>query len=122
MMLRKIIVSLTLSCFILCMSGCYSNRLITRQELEQHPQGNITTVLTTDATFEFSDFPKGKVKDDTLIVGWLENGVYKKIPLREVNVVYVEKIDLLRTGIICLGIAGCVVMVLMAYAFYNQGR
>ena len=117
MIFRKIIVSLTLSCFILCIQGCYSNRLITRQELEQHPQGNITAVLTTDATFEFSDFPKGKVKDDTLIVGWLENGVYKKIPLREVSMVYVENIDLLRTGIICLGIAGGVLMVLMAWGF-----
>ena len=120
-MFRKIIASFTLICLILCMSGCYSNRLITRQELEQHPQGNITAVLTTDATFEFSDFPKGKVKDDTLIVGWLENGVYKKIPFREVSMVYVEKFDLLRTGIICLAIAGGVLSILFTIALSNMG-
>jgi len=76
-----------------------------RQELEQHPQGNITTLYTRDSTYNFIDYGRGEVVDDTLVVGRVEPGMRVQVPMREVLSVRLKKFDLLKTGMLIGGLA-----------------
>lgn len=87
------------------MQSCYSNRVLMRHELEQHPQGNITTLYTRDSTYNFVDYGRGEVVDDTMVVGRVEPGMRVHVPMRDVLSVRLKKFDLLKTGVVIGGLA-----------------
>lgn len=101
----RVVASIVLLCVSISMQSCYSNRVLMRQELEQHPQGNITTLYTRDSTYNFIDYGRGEVVDDTLVVGRVEPGMRVQVPMREVLSVRLKKFDLLKTGMLIGGLA-----------------
>ena len=109
MALRKIIATLTLLCFLICLHGCYYKHMIPVQALEQHPDYRIADVVTVDDEFIEFDIvkEKGAVIVDGKIEGLTTDGCFKSIPISEVKTVRVKKT---HTGRI-LVISGVAVLV-----------
>jgi predicted small secreted protein len=100
------------------LQGCYTSRGLAREDLEQNPQGNITTVFTRDSTYNFDDYHKGRVVDDTMIVGRVEPGLYVQVPMRDVLSVRLEKFDLKKTACFLGGMAvGAWSLAIMVFMF-----
>lgn len=107
MVFRKIIVSLTLSCFILCIQGCYSNRLISRKALEHHPEYQISAIVTVDgAVFEFA--PEATLQD-SMIVGFLKYDGLKEVSLSQVKTVYIRRMDPVTSCLTVIGVSAAAV-------------
>jgi hypothetical protein len=110
MAFKRIIVTLTLVCFCVYLQGCYSKRLIPRQELEEHPDYRIMEVITVDGEvieFETGDVMRAVVKDNQ-IEGLSKDGSYKWIPLSKVLIVYVRKFNRVSTTLLVIGISALV--------------
>lgn len=100
-MFKRIIVSLTLSCFILCIQGCYSKKIVLHKELDEHPEYYISAVTTHDG--EVFEFEHGAVFIHDKIEGCLKGGIIKQIPLSHVQKIFARKFDYAKTGGAVLG-------------------
>jgi hypothetical protein len=115
-MFRKIIAGLTLACFIVSLQGCYHNRKIDLERLEEHPEYTITTVITVDGeVVEFErEGAKAAVLRDQEISGYSRDGRLRVIPLSQVRMIYVRKFDVAATVLLGIGVSALVFLAVVA--------
>jgi hypothetical protein len=95
MILRRVVASLTLICLVIWLQGCYSNRLIPPEEVEQYPDYRVARVVTADGeVIEFD--PDAFVSDDE-ISGISREGAFVEIPFSHVKMVHMKKFEKGRT-------------------------
>lgn len=111
-MLRKIIATLTLAFFVVYLHGCYSNQVIPRDELLQHPEYQITSVVTEQGeVIEFDIEAGGASITNNEVAGVVKDGQSKHIPLSQVKMIYVRKIDPANTVLAVIGVSAFLAVV-----------
>jgi hypothetical protein len=91
MIRRRVVASLTLICLVICLQGCYSNRLIPPEEAEQYPDYRVARVVTADGeVIEFH--PDAFVSVDE-ISGISREGASVEIPLSQVKMLHIKKFE-----------------------------
>ena len=121
MQLRKIASAVTLFCFICCMYGCYTNRYFTPTQLEAHQQQNIHKIVTDSGDVYI--FPDGARLIDDMISGYTNSGEFVEIPKERINIMYVRKFDVMKTGLYTLGcasLAGFIYLSILLYALMTM--
>jgi len=109
-MFTKIVTYITLTCFILTLSGCYQRTEISRSDLPVGESLRITEVVKTDGklvSFIEVDKEMGVIEDST-VTGFVAQTVRVRIPLSEVKRLYIEK---LNPGLTVLAIIGIPVLI-----------
>jgi hypothetical protein len=126
MMFKRTIMAFTLVCFVAYLQGCYSKRQIPREQLEQHPDSHIAKVVTVDGEiFEFMTSPGRRAQiSENMIQGRLKDGTSIRIPLSQVKMVYIQRVDpakscLAGIGISVLVVGGLFLIALAMYQFSN---
>ena len=119
---RTFIAGFTLLCLTLSISSCYSNRLITKQELVANPQDKIITVYTADTIYDFDEMNMGRIIEDTLIVGRLESGSLRSISMDRVSLVAVRKVNIFRSIMAGAAVVCTAATVLLAYGFSQMDQ
>ncbi|MCK4824569.1 hypothetical protein KA005_52945 [bacterium] len=103
MRFKKALVYITLVCFIVCVQGCYTNREITRQQLDEKPEYRIHKVVTMDnEVYEFTD---GGQFIDNMVIGYITDDEFVKIPIEQVRTIYIRN---RQGGIGCFAVAALV--------------
>ncbi len=111
-MFRKVIISVTLLCLIVCMQGCYSNYAIVIEKLEQRQDHKNMTIVTIDG--EVYEFNSLYVYDD-YIEGYACDTTLVRIPIEKVQSARILGFDLTKTGWYTFGIMSfvCVVFIIV---------
>jgi hypothetical protein len=110
-MFTKIVASMTLLCFVFTLLGCYNRIELSRSELPVGEKLTITDVVKHDGklvSFINVKGKRGEIEDST-VVGFLADGVRMRIPLSEVERVYVEKLNVGLTILAAIGIPALIV-------------
>jgi hypothetical protein len=123
MVFKRIIATLTLLSFLICLHGCYSTRVAPRQEVEGYPGYRITKVTTVDG--EVIEFDTEKSEGARIIDGKIEglskDGSFRSIVLSQVVTVEIRKIDTTETSFAVFGVLllALVVFVLILAASWS---
>ena len=125
-MLKKAITLITLISFIIYLYGCSHSLGIPKEQVEEYKDWEITGVTTIDGKhFKFEKFPQSQI-EDSLLVGWVKESNEKKsytmkerrIPISQIQTVYVEKIDVTNSCLagfgITLGVLAIVFLIALA--------
>lgn len=89
MRFKKAVVYITLGCFIVCVQGCYTNRVISVQQLEAKPEYTIHKIVTmANEVYEFTD---GGKFIDNMIIGYITDDEFVEIPIEEVRTIYIRE-------------------------------
>ena len=100
-MLRKIIIYVTLMCFIVCVQGCTSRYTIPAEELQREVEHKNVTIKTIDgAIYEFDNV---HIYED-YIEGYVDDTILVNIELQDVQSVRVLKYDSAKAVLSTLGI------------------
>ena len=105
-MFIKIVASITLTCFVCTLWGCYSKEEVSKPEASHNPEYDVVEIVLRDgALVTFMDVggKRGEIRD-TMVVGIAEGGHAVKIPLSNVQRIYVQKLDVARTIFAIIGI------------------
>ena len=119
---RTYVAEFTLLYLTLYISSCYSNRMITKQELVQKPHDNIVTVYTVDTTYYFDEMGMGRIVDDTLIIGRLERGPLRSIHLSRVAAVEVQKLNIFKMAMVGAAIGCLVFTAIIAHGYAHMDQ
>jgi len=122
MVFRRIIGSLTLLCFLVCMQGCYSNRLIPPQDLENYADYRVTEVITLDGeVIKFhTKRADGAVFTNDSIEGLCKDGSFRRIPISQVKMAYVRKPDHAKTALFLMFITAGLVLLIIGLAAFGE--
>ena len=117
-MFRKIIIYVTLICFIACVQGCTSRYTIPTEELEQKPKYKNVTIETVDG--EVYEFIVVNVHDDYL-EGYVRHRGLLSIPTEDVKSVSALKHDSGKTalyvfGFVVIGLSLAAIIALMSFS------
>lgn len=96
MRFKKALVYITLVCFIVSVQGCYTNREITRQQLEAKPEYTIHKIVTM--ANEVYEFTEGGQFINNMVSGYVADGEFVKIPIEQVRTIYIRTRGVSRTG------------------------
>lgn len=100
-MFEKIIVGVTLICFIVCVQGCYSKYVIQADEFEDETEYKVLKVVTTnDEVFHFAD---GASIVDDRIEGKVIDGTFVRIPIEDVEYAQTHRFNTTNTVLLILG-------------------
>jgi len=110
--LRKIIVVVTLTCFVLTMQSCYTRELIQREEVRSGAHYSILKVVLLDETvveFQYADTGGyGEIVGDQ-VVGYVKYDDttlrLERIPLSQVRLLFIRKIDTVNTTLAVIGVS-----------------
>jgi hypothetical protein len=102
MLCKRVLVLITLICFIVATHGCYTSRSITVQQLEEKPKYTIQKIVTTSN--EVYEFPDGGQFIENMIVGYTTEGESIKLPIEQVSTIYVREFGLTREGKVIAGV------------------
>lgn len=106
---------------ILMISGCFTEYVIPIEDQDLGKHNRFIVVCTTDSIYEFEQWHPGILVSDSLIVGKTISGKVVSIPVEEVRMVSVKKIDLAVSGLACLAPWGVVALIywiaLMTYGW-----
>jgi hypothetical protein len=139
-MLKKIISVVTVLGFVLYELGCYSSSRMTPEDLANNPTDNITEVVTIYGTsVRFSERRPGKAwlekqegaqVEKGVITGYVESdtsGVYPidaqkriRIPLSDVKMVYVSRVDIVKSCLAVIGVSIAVFVVFVGIALATK--
>lgn len=107
-MFRRIIVCLTLVCFVICMQGCTSKYRIGEGEFRRYRQYKYLTVVTIDDEVYY--FDSGAYFVDDHIECWGHDSTYVEIPIEDVKLAYERKFDFTKTLYYTVGVTALVVL------------
>jgi hypothetical protein len=124
-MIKKLIIIITLTCFVLFEFACTSMKPISKQELIGEPQQYIEKVVMNDGTvYEFPDFLRltpfqpqfvgGAKLYGTVIKGLLADSTKKELPIDDVKMIYVEKSDPGKTILSTIGVTAGLAVITLA--------
>lgn len=118
-MFIKSVACITLLCFISTLWGCYNKEQVSKPEGPQTQEYDIVELVMRDGslvTFMEVGGKGGEIRD-SLVVGVVEGNRPVKIPLSNVQRIYVQKLDVARTIFAIIGIpvlvAGVVAAIVM---------
>jgi len=115
MMLKRFVVSITLVCTVLYLGKCTSKYLMSRHEIQRHPEYPIFKVITEEG--EVFEFDPSAALVDSVITGRLKDGSSVEIPLTRVAQVYAGKPDMLMSATACCLVGGATVVLMFVLAF-----
>ena len=118
-MFRKIIIYVTLVCFIICIQGCTSKYAIPTEELQQEPEWGNVTIKTIDG--EFYEFDSVYVSGD-YIEGYVDDSTLVSILLEDVESVRVLRYNPARTVVLMLGISAVVGLAFLTWYAVALGQ
>ncbi|UCC12922.1 MAG: hypothetical protein JSW02_05195 [candidate division WOR-3 bacterium] len=114
MVYRKILIFLTIGCYITVTQGCYTSRQITQEQLESQQPRFIRRIITVDN--RVYDFPEGTYAytQDSMIIVKTPDGDYISFQSDKVKTIYQYGLDDKKMCMIGTGIGiGCIVGVVI---------
>ena len=119
--MKKIVTIIVLFSFSLSATGCYTHSLVSKSEIDKHPNGIILEVTTSKGdllTFFGNEESKARIEDQK-IVGKTVEGQFVSIPLDEVKTVQVEEFSTAKTLWLVAGV-GTVAGLLLVLANWGS--
>jgi hypothetical protein len=119
--MKKIVTTIVLFSFLLSVAGCYTHSVVSKSEIDKHPDGIILEVTTSKGDLlKFSGNKESKASiEDQKIVGKTVEGQFVNIPLDEVKTVHVEEFSTAKTLWLVAGV-GTVAGLLLALANWGS--
>ena len=115
MVYKKILVFLTIGCYMTVVQGCYTSRQITQDQLESQEPLFIRRIVTIDN--KVHDFPEGTYAytQDSMIIVKTPDGEYMSFPRDQVLTIYQYGLDDKKMCMLGSGIGtGCLLFYLVA--------
>jgi hypothetical protein len=119
--MKRIVTIIVLFSFSLSVTGCYTQSLVSKSEIDNHPDGIILEVTTSKGDLhKFFGNKESKARiEDQKIVGRTVEGQFVNIPLDEVKTVRVEEFSTAKTLWLVAGV-GAVAGLLLALANWGS--
>jgi hypothetical protein len=119
--MKRTIATILLISFALSFTGCYTHSLVSKSEIDKHPDGIILEVATTNgALLKFLGNKASEARiEDQKIVGKTVEGQVVKVPLDDVKTLHIEEFSTAKTIWLVAGV-GTVAGLLLALANWGS--
>lgn len=112
-MLTKIISYILIPAFLVQVIGCYSQEIISKEELYKNRDENIS-VVTNDKKEYIGRPNRWEIQNDTLVLNnyiYSEGFTSQKIPLASIDNIYIKRIGAGTTILIIAGLAAGIILI-----------
>ena len=119
--MKKIIAVISLFSYSLSVTGCYTHSIVSKSEIDKHPDGTILEVATSkgDLLKFLGDKQSKATIEDQKLVGKTVEGQLVNIPLDDVKTFHVEEFSTAKTIWLVAGV-GTAAGLLYALAYWGS--